>query len=251
MALTPAEASIQGLSIVIAGRFNPSIFSPAWLRLQGLIGSREADDAEVQFIVPPAASFSTEWLQLTVTEDTLSMGTASAQDYDRLRDAAIGVLTVLNQTPIIALGINREAHWEMPSNDAFHAVGDLLVPKTFWGKILALPGTQDLTIQGVRDDLWRGYIRVTVQPSARIPRAIYARVNDHIVLRRVDAQPTSRDDFVPDDFQSTEIEPSFQNIEAALEVLRDDWTRRTVASEAILSELMRLSSEAESMVEKT
>jgi hypothetical protein len=244
------SAIIEGVTVAVVGRFNPSIFSPSWLRLHKLIGAREAEEANVTVIVPPAAVFSTDWLVVNVTEESLVLSTAMPQEYERLRDVALGILTVLDQTPIGAVGINRDVHWAPPGFSAYHAFGDALVPKEFWNKELRLPGTQDVTVQGVRPDLWDGYIRVTIQPSVRVEHGVYARVNDHFILRKVDAQPRTRDDFLREEFRQPPLEPAAERIPLALEILRDEWAQRTAAADRIIELLISLADNADKQMEQ-
>ena len=244
--MTPTDISgeaegLDAVAVVIVGRFNPAIFSPAWLRLHNLIGEEEAAEAKVQYIVPPAASFSTNWLNVNVEEERLSLGTVVSHDFERLRDTAVGVLTVLNQTPVAAMGINRECHWRVDSPERFHEFGDFLAPKAFWSDRLALPGTQDLTIESVRRDEWQGVVRVTVQPSVRIETGVYARVNQHLDLHKVDRQPEQRKDFELQEFRRVPPEPSSDNVPLALEVLRQHWDRIADENEQIVTDLRLLS----------
>lgn len=235
--------SLDGMSIVVVGRFNPSIFSPAWLRLHNLIGAREAKEAEISVIVPPAAVFSTDWLNVDVTEDRLVLSTTMVQEFQQLRDVAVGVLTVLAETPVSLLGVNRELHWPVATAEAFHDFGDALVPKDFWEEFLHLPGTSDLTIESVRTDEWQGSVQVTVQPSVRVQQGVYARVNHHLDLVRREAQPQSRQDFANPTYRSVPVSSSSELIPVALTILRDRWTNLTSSAEAILQRLVKLSRE--------
>ncbi len=232
----------EGVSIVVLGRFNPSIFSPGWLRLHGLIGQSEADAASIQVIVPPAALFSTDWLSVDVREDRLTLSTLMAPEYDRLRDAAVGILTVLKETPIAALGINVDVHWFAKDDEAFHHFGDTILPKDVWQGSLALPGTESVIVQGIRPDNWAGFVRVFVQPSAEFrPLGLYAQFNDHYFLKRVAAQPTSRTEFAQSPDWRDGPSPSAELIPLALEILRDNWGVRLEEAERVLTHLTKLS----------
>lgn len=234
----------EGTSIVVAGRFNPLIFSPAWLRLHNLVGAREAEEATVQFIVPPAAVFSTEWLNVDVREDRMQLATSMTKELDRLRDVAIGILEVLKETPIFALGINRDIHWRVPSAEQYHRFGDLLAPKEFWDRELTLSGTAHLTVQGVRPDLWAGFIRVMIQPSMVVqPQGVYAQFNDHFVLQKVATQPTDRSEVSVGSDQPLPVVPSPEHIPFALEILCDGWTRRLEHANRVLGSLLQLSNQ--------
>jgi hypothetical protein len=231
----------ESVSVVVLGRFNPAIFSPAWLRLRKLIGQTDSDQANLQVILPVFSSFSTDWFQLQAREDLLQLSTSMVQDFDRLRDLAVGILTVLGETPVHSVGINREIHWLASSVDAYHVFGDALAPKEFWGKELKLPGTQTVAIQATRPDLWAGWIQVTVQPSAVVRLlGIFAQYNDHYWLKRVSEQPNTRSDFEIITEPRGQPVPSNENIPLALEILGEGWADRMDAAERLLTDLMAL-----------
>jgi hypothetical protein len=236
---TPSE--LDGITIVVLGNFNPSIFSPAWFRLHNLIGAVEADEAKVQMIVPPAAVFATEWLSVQVLQDRMALATAMPQEFQRLRDTAVGILQILAQTPVNALGINWEHHWRAPDFDSYMEFGDVLAPKDVWSD-LNIPGTQDLTVRSIRNDHWSGWIDVTVQPSVRVaPFGVYARVNDHTWLQQVERQPQSRVDFLDDTFRQPPPQPSSELIPTLLTILRDEWEEREAFARDVLQTIRETS----------
>lgn len=237
-----AEPEVQGITVVVVGRFNPAIFSPAWLRMNNLIGASEAERAQIQVIIPPAAVFAVDWLQVDVTEDRLVLATVTPQEQERLREIATGVLSLLTHTPVGAVGLNVEWHWKPPTLEAYHALGDALAPKEFWSELVSLPGTRDLTVEGVRTDEWAGAVRVTMQPSTRIPHGVYARVNDHMVLSRVPRQPTSRQEMLDEELVAAQaMNLSAENMSLALEILKpESWATRLESSRRILQSLVQL-----------
>src|SRR5438309_2019002 len=113
------DLDYDGTQIVVLGHFNPSIFSPAWLRANQLIGAKEAEDAQVSVIAQPAAVFSVDWLRIEATSDRLQLATELAQESYRLRDAGVGVLSLLSHTPVSAVGLNRTAHWAATEYDQY------------------------------------------------------------------------------------------------------------------------------------
>lgn len=238
------DLEIDGTSIVILGGFNPPIFSPAWLRLHRLIGEEEADKAEIQVITPPIAVFSTDWVHVDVRRDRLTISTAMSQDVDRLRDLAVSVLQILPEVPVAALGINKDVHWRAASEASFHQFGDTLAPKQFWKRNMVLPGTAGMQIQGIRPDEWAGWINVIVQRSSMVsPCGIYAQVNDHFWLKKVERQPVTRDEF--SELSENNLVPAAHRdlIPLALEILRDRWNSRLERSAAVIADLVVLSRE--------
>lgn len=241
--MSDGTTTLTSASVVVLGRFNPAIFSPAWLLRHGLISAGEADDATVEVILAHAAIFETAWLRCQVTDDRLQLVTGDPQEFDRLRDAAMGVLRILNQTPIGAMGINHDSHHVIENVDEWHNVGDLLVPKEGWEGVLRLPGMRSVVVEGVRPDHYMGYIRVSVQPSEVIVPGIFIEHNDHFVLDRVDDQPTTRDDFADRRFiRPRTIEPTAERIDVALEVLERGWHDSLKRAEAAIDSVLRLRS---------
>src|SRR5262245_11978654 len=125
----PPQLKIQSVNIVLRGNFNPTMFHPSWLAANGLISNKEAEAAKVEIVALPIANFQTEWLQVTVTQDRFLMATSQEPFYEPLRDLVISIFNILNHIPLKVMGINRNFHYELESEEAWHAVGDHLAPK--------------------------------------------------------------------------------------------------------------------------
>lgn len=235
---------IRRLGIVILGDFHPSTFSPAWFRLHGLIGPTEAEGAEVQIIAPPLASLTIDWLGVNVQEGHFNVFTAIPQEFDRLRDVAVGAIGALTDIPVSAITINSHLHWQVESSAQWHTFGDLLVPKTFWKPLLTLPGTRDVAVEGIRQDGWFGFTRVTVQPDLQVtPNGLYAVVSDHFWLAPAEAYPTSRDEFTEPSFRTPQVLPSSDNIGHLFDILGNRWNDCIERAQLILNRLTSLSRE--------
>ncbi|MFC1926025.1 hypothetical protein ACFLW2_04955 [Chloroflexota bacterium] len=178
----PPQIEIQAANIVIRGDFNPAIFHPSWFASYELIRQEEADAAKIQIVHPDAAVFSTDWLEFNVMRDRFLASTKLESHYDSIRDLVISILGLLSQTPLKAMGFNREFHCRLQSVEAWHSLGHKLAPKIYWEELLANPGMKSLTIQGTRSDSLAGYIQVKVEPSNIIEHGIFVTVNDHYIL---------------------------------------------------------------------
>ena len=190
----PPQLAAQGVSIVIRGTFNPAVFHPSWLSARGLIRVQEADAAEIELILPQVAKFSVEWLQFVASTDRLQVSTTQEPYYEPLRDLVVGILTIVKYTPLTLLGINRDFHYTLASDSAWHQVGHELVPKLHWEEVLDHPGMKVVVVQGRRPDDLKGYIRAKVEPSARFPQTVYVSVNDHYELSSTSQTPASADE---------------------------------------------------------
>jgi len=177
------QIQAQGVSIVLIGNLNPAIFHPSWFAVHNLLRPEEADAATTNIVHPDVASFKTEWLEVNIVRERFQIGTIQESYYEALRDLAVGILGLLSHTPLRVMGINRDFHFDLVSEDRWNGLGHRLVPKQDWNPLLESPGMQTLVIQGMRPDDLKGYLRVTVQPSARIKYGAFIEVNDHYLLK--------------------------------------------------------------------
>jgi len=173
------QPAIQGISIVLVGDFNPKIFQPAWFSAENLIRVTEAEAADIKIINPEIVIFKLDWLEVQVTRDRCSFITTQDAYYEVVRDLCLGTFKLLKHTPIQKMGINMDLHFKMRSIEEWHAVGHKVAPKELWNKTLKNAGLRSLTIEGVREDGLKGYIRVKVEPSRRVHPGIYIQINDH------------------------------------------------------------------------
>jgi hypothetical protein len=176
---SPAKPEIEGVGIVLVGSFNPTIFQPSWFAAENLIREEEEQAAKIELIHRQVAIFSLDWLHLQVTDERFIATTSQSSFYEPLRDLVLGTFRLLRHTPIRIMGLNRDCHFRMPSEEAWHAFGHRLAPKEPWVGILKEPGMRSLTMEGVRPDHLKGYVRVRVEPSVRVHPGVFINVNDH------------------------------------------------------------------------
>ena len=200
-----AQLDNEVVAVVLRGNFTPTIFQPSWFASHGLIRVQESDAAKVEIIHPTATIFTTEWLQLNVIQDRFHVTTTQASFYEPLRDLVIGVLKILNETPLKAMGINRAFHYRLGSEVTWHNIGNTLAPKKIWEPLLDNPGMRALILEGKRADGHEGYIQVKVEPSKTIKFGVDVEINDH--------------------YQLKSDEPSVTSTRRATEILSGCWTK--------------------------
>ncbi|MDZ7762529.1 MAG: hypothetical protein U5L00_20055 [Desulfovermiculus sp.] len=114
---------IDNASVVLLGRFNPSIFQPWWFAKNGIVGEQEADEAEIEIIHPEICKFQTEYF-LIQAERNRFMVNSIAGPLEMVKDFVLKTFTdFLSQTPVGTLGINRAVHFDAGSNEARIALG--------------------------------------------------------------------------------------------------------------------------------
>lgn len=174
---------IAGVNLVFVGAMNPTIFQPSWLAAHELIREEEAESADIAIVHPDVVSYSLDWAVIEVSRERFQLGTtATAEAATPILDLAVGIFTILKHSPIKAMGINSDAHYKIESEDRWHEIGHTLAPDSYWTDVLERPGMRTLLMEGARTDDYKGWVRVTVEPSSRVHPGIYCAVNDHYVL---------------------------------------------------------------------
>ncbi|MEW6376033.1 MAG: hypothetical protein AB1502_09645 [Thermodesulfobacteriota bacterium] len=204
---------IDGSSIVLLGAFNLAIFHPLWFKINQLIRPEEADAAKLEVTHPAVSIFSLEWFKLQVEMERFVVETTDKANFGPISDLVLGTFSILDHTPVRALGINRMMHFKMESIEEWHAFGHMLAPKDVWHGIMDRPGLRSLTMDDPRDDP-AGYIRVRIEPLNRVDPGIFIEVNNHYEIK----------------------ENSVQNM---LYILKSSWKDVLLKSENIANHLIR------------
>lgn len=174
------QPKIKGHNIVLIGNFNPLIFQPAWFGAEGLLQKLESEKATVEIIHPDVVIFSLDWLRLEVIRERFMVETTQEPYDEIIRDLVIGTFNLLRHTPITKMGINRQMHFSMESEEKWHTAGHKLAPKELWSEVLEKPGMRSLIMEeSIRRDGLKGYIRVKIEPSVKIHQGIFFEINDH------------------------------------------------------------------------
>ena len=193
------EPELSGAAIILAGDFNPAIFTPAWFAMHNLLPKGIVDSADLRVAHPQVTEFTTDWLQIRVVVDRFSAETLQAP-YVRLCDLVVRVFKEhLHHTPLRAVGINRHVHFRVESYAKRDQIGRNLAPVDAWGdwgKALGKNGRQggmtsltmtQINLHGRSSD---DKINVTVEPSNRVGEGrdgVYTHVNDHYALDNADS----------------------------------------------------------------
>ncbi len=127
-------------------------------------------------------AFGLDWANLEVEHDKLVVGsTPKSETPEQVRDLALGIIEILDHTPIYRVGIQFFAHYKLEDQAARDKLGWTLVsPKPFEGQ-LEKPGMRSLKMVGRRpgeEDGSNGLI-VTIEPSYQFaPEGVYINILD-------------------------------------------------------------------------
>lgn len=179
---------IEGVNVVLLGSFNPKIFQPAWFAHYGLIRQEEAEAAENVVVVPELVAFTTAWLTVQVAPERFFVATADTSRFEAVRDLVLGTFRLLEHTPFDRMGINRNMHYRVPSEERYVAFGHFIVPTAPWDRILDDPRTRSVTVEGFQTrNGERVKIIVKLEPSIRVSTGVFISTNEHYELSGTDA----------------------------------------------------------------
>ena len=224
------EAEKGGCSIVSLGGFNPTIFTPEWFARYEIATETEKNNFTVSIIHPEISNFKLGSKLIQVDLTRFSVESTEAPWVALLDFVTKTFGQFLIHTPINRVGINRQVHFGVGSEENRNRIGRLLAPTSVWGewgkRIDAAPqslrgGFTNLTMQETREG-GKGSIQATVQPSVLIRgnSGIFVNVNDDYVL--------SGD--------------GTKNATAAMQLIPEVFDVSIVQSEWIIDQLMALAS---------
>ena len=183
--------ALDRASVVILGKFNPSIFHPAWFARFGLLADPEADHAKEMLVTDELTKFRTDWLELQVTRARFLALSDDPSASVSLRDLVASTFSLLEHTHFSALGMNRELHYRVESEEQWHHFGHFLVPKRVWEQHVENPGMRSLTIEGRRVGAPEARIQHKVEPSPRFHPGIFFASNEHYAIMDADQADTA------------------------------------------------------------
>ena len=171
--------ALDRASIVLLGRFNPSIFHPAWFARFGLLRDAEADQAKDLIATDQLSKFQADWIGIQVTPDRFYAFSDDPAASNPLRDLVASAFSVLEHTHFWALGLNRQMHYRVETEEQWHRFGHSLVPKGEWEPHMINPGLRTLRIEGRRHGAPEARIQYAVEPSVPYHPGVYFSVNEH------------------------------------------------------------------------
>lgn len=182
-----ASREIFDAQIVFSGEFLPAQFSPDWFGRNNLVGDADVEVANAGNLVVSreVTTFQTDWFTFQALQQQIVF-TSLGPVTPLLKDLTVGVLMLLPETLVTAVGLNFRSHYKTSKRAEYHRIGDTLVPKDKWNSLF--PGmhvgmanlqvmAQKINESGeaVNGDKYHVY----VQPSGLIAEGVFIATNDH------------------------------------------------------------------------
>ena len=162
----------HSVSIVLLGKFNPSIFQPFWFAECGLISRGSADAATVGVIHQDVAQFAVESFSAEVTQVRAKFETKDLANAQILRDVVVNTFAILEHTPIAKFGFNSNKTFYLSSEEEWHSYGHHFGPKQSWNAVIESPGLLDVTMVGTRAGSKSDHIQISTGPSPDSKRQV-------------------------------------------------------------------------------
>jgi hypothetical protein len=225
---------VSTASIVALGHFNPLIFGPDWLKDKEIVIGNDFEKLKIAIVHPDIVSYEMPWGNVQADRANFTI-TTTREPLVRVHDFFVRCFQFLPETPIRAVGINREVHFETASEGARDRVGDMLAPKDFWGDFVQSGGQrtgglrslimeQSIPKEGrlARIDGKFGHIWARVEPSLGrdLRYGIFMQINDHFDL----VTPPDR----------------LSNGRAVADLVADQFDRSITNSECLIDRVMEL-----------
>ncbi|TBW01368.1 hypothetical protein E0E52_19715 [Azotobacter chroococcum] len=120
-------------SVVLIGTFFPLLLTPHWFVRNRLLPSEDVDqNIGIDVIVKEFARFSLSSITIEVQENRLSIKSFEESFDFLMLDLAKGILALLPESNVTAIGLNIYHDLECLDIDFAHFLGDMLVPKDIW-----------------------------------------------------------------------------------------------------------------------
>ncbi len=179
---------IKSKSIVVLGKFNPTIIQPWWLANKGLIRDSEAEGAAIKIIHHELVRFELSWCKIEVSQERYEVQTAEEPYFDVIMDLTLGIFRVLAETPINTIGLNHVFHFALNNDEDYYRLGNKLAPLDNWSNFMKNPRLLVVEmLEKERQDGENGYFRIKIQPAEptitlSTKFGVTLNLNDHIVL---------------------------------------------------------------------
>lgn len=156
----------EGAVLVLEGSINPGIFTPHWLASVGLVRPDVAGEAKIGFIDPELSRFEIAGMTIEARRDQVTIASQETlAAIGSIGDFAVQIFMMLPHTPVIAIGMNRVAHWPM-KRPQVEALWKRFVPDDPWRDVLGPVTPRTLTVGSSGDRPRDQSVEITLEPSA-------------------------------------------------------------------------------------
>jgi len=234
------KPEFDNASIVLLGSFNPRIFQPAWFARHGMIGEKEAEKTVMLLQNKEECAFGVDTFELKVRLDHFLV-TGVGDHPEHIKDLVISCFgKYLPHTPVVAMGINRNIHFDTGDFEVRDRVGSRLAPKDAWGEWgKEIQKSYDAPIYERGGMLSITMLQKNLQQVGEYDSSVQAQVEPSIKIEG----NTGIFVGVSNQFQLMDNEKSVQNASLAVEALEANWETSMKRAAIIVDQIMALTEE--------
>lgn len=130
-------------SIVVVGELNPPLFHPLWFSKYELIKENEAQESiksnSIRLVHNDLTAFSLNWSSVEVNRNKWTISCTEKGYFEVIRDLASSTFHILKNTPVFAVGINYEGHYDFRSQERYDEFINNLKPSKSWNNAFSQP----------------------------------------------------------------------------------------------------------------
>ncbi len=186
---------------MLVGNFNPSIFHPEWFIRHEIVPawdypkqSQRGDEVATVATLPDLAQVEfQDQRKLLVMLNKFTLRSALASEHLTIKDIVTSTFNILQETPILQMGMNYQAVIQLQSKDLWRKFGEQMAPKSPWRAVVtyindldeekqSVLGLWEMTMQMPRWDDLKGYIRPTIKVADISEYKLAISINNHVVI---------------------------------------------------------------------
>lgn len=169
-------------SIVLLGEFYPLLLTPRWFVKNELVPQEDLDASlAIDVIVKDVTKFSFANINIEVLEDRVVIRSDEPAYHYRVHDLALGIVNLLPDSKVRALGLNMVTEIECDSAESWHHIGDYLTPKDIW--VDMYPETDRAGLKNLQIQLKKPNVNTTLfnfgVAWSQVPNRIQFSLNHH------------------------------------------------------------------------
>lgn len=182
-------------SVVLIGKFNPSIYHPSWFKLHEVISQEDFESSEVKLVHSEISTVSLGDIELMVDKNRFQV-TKSVTPEITLLDFVSKVFgDILPHSHISVFGVNKTVKFRTPTAEKRKELGRRMAPLEPWrhfgenikqGSGDTIGGLISLKMREIINDAsTTGHMEVRIEPDYSIDahRGVSLTLNRHVALK--------------------------------------------------------------------
>jgi len=123
--------------------------------------------------------YTTARWEISVQSDRVTVGIRKEQELPVLPALGEHIIQQLDAEGVSGLGFNLHRHYKTSTTSVWHDIGQRLVPKTPYERLMKTAGLRSVTIEGKAQLAGATLLTLKIEPSVLVKNGIFASLNQH------------------------------------------------------------------------